>query len=197
MTLYPALWKQARALVILKIIFDLNRAVQLKELVSLTQGDDETINKYCNTLATMGLITRVRNHAGYALTAQGFNFINPVNPVNSTENQPLINTTTINNLSNHLKVEEVINKHDSGFYADNLAFYSEIGITLNSHTEFIANHIDPKTVKEEWHKLVLKNKPWPGLLIRILTNLPKPKSKEEREREERRRYATEWTKFNK
>jgi predicted transcriptional regulator len=230
--MYPDLWKQARALVILKIIFDTGRPLQVGELVAATQADKQTILKYCNTLATMGLVTRVRSHAGFALTAQGFAFLSPnhranmpgmgerqaeypaktaknplfaahnppylaKDPLNSAENPPnlanygrLINTTTTSDAPEEVVVG--INSAKSAFFGENLDFFEEIGITLNPQTEFLANHVEPDKFRREWEKLIDKGKPWPGLLIRILTHRPRPRNDSERseaDRRRRQRYA--------
>jgi hypothetical protein len=222
MDLYPQLWQNGRSLVVLKIILDLGRNLQLKELVTATRGDDEAITRCCNSLATMGLITRVSYHAGWILTAQGFTFMYtvpveryaelragclappqqlstgypqlPVKPDHSPVSDLLKTITTTHPDS---KVVEVINDRRSNaksgrisdFYAENLQTFAEIGISLNPQTEFIAQHIDPATVRAVWQKLVDRGKPWPGLLIRILTSMPRPKSKAEHEAEVRHRYA--------
>lgn len=208
-TIYPALWQQARALVILKIIFDFGRPVQLRQLVAATGGNHETVAKYCNSLATMGLLTRVASHVGWSLTAQGFAFMRaPATslspglstgavdnsnastlaqiPHNSAESAPLINTTTIS--TDSVAVEVLSGK--SAFFGENLDLFTDIGITLNSQTRFIADHIQPQVIRAEWQKLKDKGKPWPGLLIRILTSSPKPKTQEQRDAEARKRYAS-------
>lgn len=70
-------WKHARALAILKLIADLGRPAMLKELVAITSGDDETISRYCSLLASLGYLTRISCHAGWALTPQGLSFLTP------------------------------------------------------------------------------------------------------------------------
>lgn len=198
---YPKLWQNSRALVILKIIFDIGRPVQRREIIELTGGDDETITYYLNILATMGLVTRVYGRSGFALTAQGFKFMQPEKPSLITEKPllktartvlkdgilPLSTTTTTNNINQEVVV--VSNSGNSVFENGNLEIFDEIGITLNDQTRYIASHVDPKTTRAEWEKLVEKGKAWPGLLIKILSSKPKQKSQEEREQEIRRKYA--------
>ena len=70
-------WKHARALAILKLIADLGRPAMLKELVAITSGDDETISRYCSLLASLGYLTRISAHSGWALTPQGLSFLTP------------------------------------------------------------------------------------------------------------------------
>jgi hypothetical protein len=203
MDIYPQLWRQAKALVILKIIFDLGRPAQRKEIIAATHGDDETISYYLNTLSTMGLITRVHARSGFALTAQGFDFMQPKtekpslipdSPVLKDGNLPLINTTTTTKDS---AVVEVLTPK-TVFYAGNLRLFEEIGIDLTPQTEFIANHVDPETTRAEWRKLSDKGKPWPGLLIKILSSRPR-RTKEQQlaaeQAEARRRYA-QWDSIN-
>jgi hypothetical protein len=225
--MYPALWHQARALVILKILFDFSRPVLRKELVNATHGDGETITYYLNSLATMGLVTRVYGRSGFALTAQGFEFMRPDraevpsvvvplaadncmdNSSSKTEKpfsraeKPFLktartvlkdgilplstSTTTTKNIDSEVVVE--VKGKNSVFESGNLAFFAEIGITENERTKFIAQHIEPERVREEWEKLQAKGKPWPGLLIKILGSLPKEKSRAEKEAEARRRYG--------
>lgn len=192
-------WRQPKALVILKIMTDFGRPVQRKELITITKGDDEKITAYLNILSTMGLVTRVLGRTGWTPTAQGLRFMLPktkkpslktVESVIENGKAPLITSTTTTHQKDSAVVEVLSSKN--GFEADNLRFFEEIGITLNPKTEFIANHVDPQVVKAEWRKLERRGKPWIGLLIKILTSQPKPKSKQQLEREERRRYAEEW-----
>jgi hypothetical protein len=75
--LYARLWKQPRLLVLLRLLFDLGRPAQLKELVALTSGDDEAVSKCCSALAVLGLLTRTSVHMGWCLTPQGLAFIIP------------------------------------------------------------------------------------------------------------------------
>lgn len=210
MSLYLDLWKNARALVVLKVIFDARRPMLLREIVSTTQGDDEAVSKYCNLLASMGLLTRVSAHSGWCLTSLGFSFLapgqtlpegfsqlpenpeKPENPVNSPES---CLSTTINN-TQQLKELIVEESGKSGFFSVNRRFFESIGVTQNQTTDFIAEHIDPCTVYDEWEKLKAKNKAWPGLLIKILTQRPKPLTDADREaqikardQERRRRYS--------
>jgi len=204
MNIYADLWTQARALVILKIIFDLGRPAQLRELVAITQGDDETISKYCSFLATRGLLTRTTSHMGWNLTAQGFSFLrpsvetqdvaslstgpvdnSPEIPVNSPES--VLSTTTINSHDEEELV--IVETGKTGFFSGNLALFEEIGITLNPQTDFIARNIDPTVTRVEWQKLLDKGKPWPGLLIKILTHPPHPKSKAQTDADLRARYG--------
>lgn len=196
MSLYPDLWRQPRALVILKIIYDLGRPAQLHELVSLTGGDDETVSKYCSRLAGMGLLTRVSGHAGWTLTANGMTFLSPNAasgvethhipslrgiPVNYPEST-LSTTTKYSHDSRGVVVESPktvdYSGNDgagSGFYSENMQFFATIGITCNQQTDFIARKLSPKVIRAEWKKLEDKGKAWPGLLIKILTHLPEPK----------------------
>jgi hypothetical protein len=149
----------------------------------------------------MGLLTRVFSKTGWTLTAQGFAFMrpelstnhpqgdcypqvihsSPQNPLLKAESGVLITTTTNNKES--VVVEVLSGK--SAFYSENLRFFEEIGITSNPQTEFIADHVEPRVMRAEWKKLSDKGKPWPGLLIKILSSRPKRKT----DAELRRRYG--------
>lgn len=88
------------------------------------------------------------------------------------------------------RVVEVINGANSVFENGNWKIFDEIGILPNAQTNYIASHVDPAVTQAEWDKLCAKNKPWPGLLIKILSQPRRaPKPKEEIERAERRKYA--------
>jgi hypothetical protein len=124
----------------------------------------------------------------------------PQSPVNSPESA--LSTTTTTTKSNH-KEKVVVEKGDTGFYDENRRFFWDIGITSNLHTDLIASQLAPDLIRLEWQKLLDKDKPWPGLLIKILSNLPPPAHPRdcdcpecqgrrlERDRRLRQRYA-EW-----
>jgi hypothetical protein len=211
--LYPDLWKHAKALIILQIVFVLGRPAQLKELVAITGGDDETVSRHCSYLATRGLLTRTKSHVGWSLTKQGFDFLRPAaaelstGPVdNSFENpdKPVkypdssLSITINNPIVEEGEEEKETGKtgfSKSGFSEQNWAFFDKIGVIHNHATEFVASRIHPETVRAEWQKLIDKDKAWPGLLVTILTHTkqchPKSCECEDCRKSTYKRYA-EW-----
>lgn len=189
--MYSRLWRAPRALVILKVIADLGRPARLVELVAVTGGDDETLSKYCSLLAKMGLLTRVSGHAGWALTRDGLAFIQPgvppaapspqpdqaaalaENPVNSPDSELSFST----NLTHHrgsraIKSPEIGDSSGNrGDWEQNWQLFEQIGVLHNQRSEQLAAQLPNRLVLQEWHKLQALGKPWPGLLIKILTEI--------------------------
>lgn len=218
---YADLWKHGRAMVLLKIILDLDRPVLRRELISLTQGDDQAISRLCAYLVDQGLLSRMGKYAGWVVTDQGRSLFATEKPSTATSRlvkkppitaaakpqkpsartqkradttrKPLRGTeNTIhapdsylpNNPQQNISKEERINK--PGFN-QNLAFFQKVGIERNHLSDRLAAKFPPQVIQAQWQALVDKGKPWPGLLIKILSKLPEPVS----EADQRRRYQTQ------
>jgi len=178
--LYQDLYKNARMVVILKLIFDLGGCATTKQLSEFLDVHHESVTDNIYKLYNHHLVERPRKRGGWLLTKHGFNFL-------KAEIPPQLSTTitTLIEENKDIKGEVVIinaekppqrNKVKAEIPPQQTEVwkaFSEIGITHNSTSDKVANTpgLTYKGVMNKWQELKDQGKGWPGLLLIILPTL--------------------------